>query len=98
MESKMKKYSLSELKLANELCFPADFKKLLERHTKNTIYEDCWHSIDVSFRRSHKAGLISLIFSYSRADFDNDLGAIFNNIIDDLITKEETPNEITSTE
>ena len=82
----MKRYSLSELKFANELCYPADFRKLLHKHSTNTYWEDWWQSLDVSFRATHKADLISFIFSHSRRDFeDSGLGEVFENIIDDLI-------------
>lgn len=74
------KYSLAQLKFAEELAFPEDMLRLFQAHCP-----DCWGSFYIKWLRECDRSLIRFIFSYSRADFKNGLGAQFEAIINDLI-------------
>jgi hypothetical protein len=82
----VKKYSLSEIKLAEELAFPADMKQLLQKHDPEfgfLFYSDFMHR--------HGRSLIAMIFAHSRHDFETtNIGKLFESIIDELLRVKRT--------
>jgi hypothetical protein len=79
----MNKYSLSELKLADDLAFPENVKRLLSKH----FDEDLSWYLFTEYKSTHKSSIISLIFNYSRADFET-LEAGFEKVINELLNRE----------
>lgn len=59
-------FTLNDLLYANEILFPADYQRLLEKHTdysKNDILYMVTH-----FRQIHKSNLFSLLKEIPRSD------------------------------
>lgn len=76
----MKRFTLSELQLANELAWPQDMERLLSLY-----FPDTWQCYYYDFMHKHERSLIKMIFHYSRADYETDMGEAFENIITDLL-------------
>jgi len=80
------KFTIEELKLANELCFPSNFKELLKKHLPESeqdmvsYYVGCFLNI--------KSNLITWIFGFSRADDKRTFwGEVNQKIVLDLLHK-----------
>lgn len=62
------RFTLEQLKFADELAFPADMERLMKEHWPYESEE--WKFYYVQWLRQHKCSLISFIFNYSRADLN----------------------------
>ncbi len=81
------KFTIEELKLANELCFPADFERLLKKYLPAEDRDMAGY-----YRREFdlvlRCNLIHWIFQFSRADERKYWGAINEKIVSDLVNKD----------
>ena len=73
----MDKWTIKQLKFADEVCFPADFRKLWNKHGDGNVLEN------INFKEH--GGLIGWIFSKSRANMDRFYNEPINNILKELI-------------
>ena len=81
----MNRFSIEELKLANELCFPDTFKKLMTEALGERAVEDLdWILYDF---KCHGNDLIRWVFKFSRADFSRNpwLKIAIDKLISELI-------------
>ena len=75
------KWTLEQLKLADELCFPEDARELFKKHLG-----DDWIAYHLDYKREYKGGLLKWIFHFSRNDLtNNNFGARIDKIIEELI-------------
>ncbi len=71
----MKKYwTLDQLHLAEELAFPTNIETIL----KSLVNNECWVPLAIDIKTK---GLLSTIFSYSRADYNRVWGDSTNNLL-----------------
>lgn len=77
----MKAWTLRQLKFAEEMSFPATVETILKEYFKDDPLP-MWavYSLDIKRR-----GFIANIFCYSRADYDNGMGEMFDFLIEKLI-------------
>ena len=67
------KFTIKNLKLANELAFPADIEKLFKKH-----FADLWRTHYISY--INKRDFLTWVFDWSRADLDRRDGELGNKI------------------
>lgn len=80
----MDKFTIEELKLANELCFNDTFETLLKKHLPKDDLE-FWYIYHSEYRTKYKCNLLHWIFSFSRADLQDSMVIVLSNIVKDLI-------------
>lgn len=78
------KYTIAELVLANELCFIADFERLLKKHLPQREQALVSH-YTYEYKTKHKANLIEWIFKHSRADLELGMGQVIDGMLNDLL-------------
>lgn len=91
LKNMTKKYSIKQLKFADEVCFSADMYRLMARHWPDNSIVWCVYYNNWLYK--HKRSIISFIMEYSREDYDSvlvegrvmTLGMWFQYILDDLI-------------
>jgi len=81
MEYNRKSYTLEQLKLADDLAFPSNMKESFDKHEPDELGFSYYYD----FIHRHERSLMKQVFTYSRADFDSGMGAMFEAIIDDLL-------------
>jgi hypothetical protein len=74
----MQSWTLDQLLLADELCFPADFEEIMKE-----IAPDTWVPEMTSFKSA--GGLLVWIRRYSRADMERGMGEVFDTLITRLL-------------
>jgi hypothetical protein len=79
------KFTIEELMLANELCFPSDFERLLKKHLPEDELDML--SYYVNTFREKNSNLITWIFSYSRRSNKEFWGSINEKIVLDLLNR-----------
>ena len=72
-----------QLIFANEMCFPANFKELIKKHFRGTIYEGLERTFYNYFIDKCNRNLLTFIST--RSGLDDEMGAIIDGIITDLI-------------
>jgi len=79
------KFSIKQLKFANEVCFPDRFETLLRKHLPPKEHDMIEHYL-YKFNRVHEGNLFTWIFSFSRAtDEKTYWGEVHDKIIADLV-------------
>lgn len=74
----MKAWTLQQLWLADELCFPVDFEGMAQE-----LIPDTWPIKVMDFKRA--GGLLAWMRKSSRADMDRGFGEIFDKMITQLL-------------
>ena len=82
----MKYFTLMDLKLADELCYPEDFERLIEKYSQGTDYE--WR-LEASSFAAHNSSLYRYLESNSRFCLAGGLGDIMDNIICELLRRND---------
>ena len=89
------KFTIAELKLADELAFPEDMEILCKKYFPDTDEMiGIWHIYYWDFIHKHERSLLRLIFHYSRSDYKNGLGPVFEGMVSDLLTGNYSSQEI----
>jgi len=79
------KFSIAQLRLANELCYPADFVRLANKHLPEEIVSgEIW-----KFLNAYNHNLLFWIFHFSRAELRRGMGDILDAMVLDILG--ETP-------
>ena len=78
------KFTLNQLQYAQEVCFPADFIELFDKHAKGTKLEGWGHYYAMD-NKHFKRDLIKWIFKFNRADRENVIGTIIEKMLVELI-------------
>ena len=73
-------FSIAQLKLAEELCFPDDFRRLMEKYEPAFA---CSHTY--AFTNLCEGRLTRWIFSFSREDYCEGMVGTINAVVRDLI-------------
>ena len=74
------KFTLAELKLADEVCYPKDFNKIIDK------YPELW-ILKYDFIHLYDRSLLKWLFHFNRAEQDK-LQPILDEIIASLIKKD----------
>lgn len=78
------RFTLDQLQFAEEVCFPADFIELFDKHAKGTRCEGMGHYYAMDNKHRGR-DLIQWIFAFSRASRKNEMGDIIEKMLIDLI-------------
>jgi len=76
-------FTIEQLKLADELCFPADAARLFKKY-----FPDAWPSYLMDLKRPYEWNLPRWVFHWSRHDLeanDRELGNAIDAMIQELI-------------
>lgn len=77
-----KAWTLTQLKFANEICFPSDFERLWIKYSPEE-YRTWWVVLLMDFKQAK--GFLAWISMYSRRDLDGWMGAVIDNMIAELV-------------
>lgn len=76
----MRKWTIEQLKLADELCFPKDFEDLVKEH-----FPDFWMSLQLDFMTKCNESFLAWVFLLTRDDYQKGFGKPIDAMIAALL-------------